>query len=210
MTLGGLALAVGILVDDATVAIENINCAPRDRARSSSRRFSTAPGRSRSRRSSRRSASASCSCRCSSSPASARYLFVPMAEAVVFAMLASYVLSRTLVPTMAKYLLQAHGEHTHRSVGSNPRAVSARSTRLRAARGYRGLLERCVDRRADLRAPCSSAAASHRCCWSAGSARTSFRRSTAASSSCTCARRPARASRRRRPSATASRPRSAR
>src|SRR5437868_7060883 len=41
----------------------------------------------------------------------ARYLFVPMAEAVVFAMLASYVLSRTLVPTMAKYLLHAHEEH---------------------------------------------------------------------------------------------------
>ena len=38
----------------------------------------------------------------------ARYLFVPLAEAVVFAMLASYVLSRTLVPTLAKYLLQAH------------------------------------------------------------------------------------------------------
>ena len=40
----------------------------------------------------------------------ARYLFVPMAEAVVFAMLASYLLSRTLVPTMAKYLLKEHDD----------------------------------------------------------------------------------------------------
>ncbi len=69
MTLGGLALAVGILVDDATVAIENINRIS-SQARSSSRRFSTARSRSRCPRSSRRCASASCSCRCSSSPAS--------------------------------------------------------------------------------------------------------------------------------------------
>ncbi len=41
----------------------------------------------------------------------ARYLFVPLAEAVVFAMLASYVLSRTLVPTLAMYLLKVHGHH---------------------------------------------------------------------------------------------------
>ncbi len=40
----------------------------------------------------------------------ARYLFVPLAEAVVFAMLASYLLSRTVVPTMAKYLLHEHDE----------------------------------------------------------------------------------------------------
>ena len=65
MTLGGLALAVGILVDDATVAIENIN--PHlEEGKDSSRRFSTARSRSPFRRSSPRSASASCSCRCSS------------------------------------------------------------------------------------------------------------------------------------------------
>ncbi|HZY74611.1 MAG TPA: efflux RND transporter permease subunit, partial [Edaphobacter sp.] len=46
----------------------------------------------------------------------ARYLFVPLAEAVVFAMLASYMLSRTLIPTMAKYLLQAHRTDTEKSV----------------------------------------------------------------------------------------------
>jgi len=52
----------------------------------------------------------------------ARYLFVPMAEAVVFAMLASYLLSRTVVPTMAKYLLQEHddAQEMKRQVSRNP------------------------------------------------------------------------------------------
>src|SRR5206468_806184 len=50
----------------------------------------------------------------------ARYLFVPMAEAVVFAMLASYALSRTLVPTMAKYLLRAHEDVHGASSSRNP------------------------------------------------------------------------------------------
>jgi multidrug efflux pump subunit AcrB len=68
MTLGGLALAVGILVDDATVEIENIN-RNLEKARRSSRPFSTAPRRSPFRLSSRRCRSASSSCRCSSSPA---------------------------------------------------------------------------------------------------------------------------------------------
>ncbi len=51
----------------------------------------------------------------------ARYLFVPLAEAVVFAMLASYVLSRTLVPTLAMYLLKVHGHHA-----SEPQIVEPR------------------------------------------------------------------------------------
>ena len=79
----------------------------------------------------------------------ARYLFVPMAEAVVFAMLASYVLSRTLVPTMAKYLL--HGARARRrrrapSAATRSCASSARSTRGSCGMrdGYRALLERCV------------------------------------------------------------------
>src|SRR6201999_627278 len=75
----------------------------------------------------------------------ARYLFVPLAEAVVFAMLASYVLSRTLVPTLAMYLLKEHDEHGHAS-----RNIFARFQRgfegvfekLRVA--YRGLLTRLV------------------------------------------------------------------
>jgi multidrug efflux pump subunit AcrB len=80
----------------------------------------------------------------------ARYLFVPMAEAVVFAMLASYVLSRTLVPTMAKHLLKAHQEHGH-GTSTNPFARAQRtldSGFVRLRDGYRALLARCLTRRA--------------------------------------------------------------
>ena len=80
----------------------------------------------------------------------ARYLFVPMAEAVVFAMLASYLLSRTLVPTMAKYLLQEHDDA--QTAGSAPAAIlsfgssSRSSPALRTfARSYLRLLTLCVD-----------------------------------------------------------------
>src|SRR6195256_667310 len=110
MTLGGLALAVGILVDDATVAIENINWhleqgKPLVPAILDGADQIAIP------------AFVSTLCICIVFvpmfflSGVARYLFVPMAEAVVFAMLASYVLSRTLVPTMAKYLLKAHVSH---------------------------------------------------------------------------------------------------
>ncbi len=80
----------------------------------------------------------------------ARYLFVPMAEAVVFAMLASYLLSRTLVPTMAKYLLQEHddAEMNRKRASRNPLvrgqlAFEAGFERMRHA--YLGLLTVCVD-----------------------------------------------------------------
>jgi multidrug efflux pump subunit AcrB len=104
MTLGGLALAVGILVDDATVALENIDRnlamgkAPRQAILDGSEQVSIP-------------ALVSTLCICIVFvpmfflTGVARYLFVPLAEAVIFAMLASYVLSRTLVPTMAWYLL---------------------------------------------------------------------------------------------------------
>src|SRR5204863_322232 len=73
----------------------------------------------------------------------ARYLFVPMAEAVVFAMLASYVLSRTLVPTMAKYLLKAH-EDAHAGRASRNPLVRAQQALdrgfMRLRDGYRGKL----------------------------------------------------------------------
>jgi multidrug efflux pump subunit AcrB len=108
MTLGGLALAVGILVDDATVTIENINwhlergktieAAILDGAEQI-----VAP------------AFVSLLCICIAFlpmfflPGVSGFLFAPMAEAVVFAMIASFILSRTLVPTMANYLLAEHG-----------------------------------------------------------------------------------------------------
>lgn len=106
MTLGGLALAVGILVDDATVAIENINWnleqgKPVKQAILDGSEQISVP------------ALVSTLCICIVFvpmfylTGVARYLFIPMAEAVIFAMLASYLLSRTLVPTMAHYLLHS-------------------------------------------------------------------------------------------------------
>ena len=55
----------------------------------------------------------------------ARYLFVPLAEAVVFAMLASYLLSRTVVPTMAKYLLHEHDDAAGRAEADQPQSICA-------------------------------------------------------------------------------------
>ena len=119
MTLGGLALAVGILVDDATVAIENISQhiergRPLDDAILDGAQQIAIP-----------TFVSTLSICIVFVPmflltGVARYLFVPMAEAVVFAMLASYVFSRTLVPTLAKYLLQAHHEHESRRSSRNP------------------------------------------------------------------------------------------
>jgi multidrug efflux pump subunit AcrB len=137
MTLGGLALAVGILVDDATVAIENINAHLEDGKE-------LEPAIIDGAQQIAIPAFVSTLCICIVFvpmfflTGVARYLFVPMAEAVVFAMLASYVLSRTLVPTMAKYLLKAHAGHKQ---GWFDRLFA----RIRG--GYRGLLEYAVDRR---------------------------------------------------------------
>jgi multidrug efflux pump subunit AcrB len=104
MTLGGLALAVGILVDDATVTVENMNSHLEqgkeiEEAIMDGARQIVLP------------ATVSLLCICIvfipmfSLDGVSGYLFRPMAEAVVFALIASYVLSRTLVPTLARYLL---------------------------------------------------------------------------------------------------------
>ncbi|MGA2278229.1 MAG: efflux RND transporter permease subunit, partial [Terracidiphilus sp.] len=109
MTLGGFALAVGILVDDATVAIENIN---RNLEAGKELEQSILDGSAQIAVPALVSTLAICIVFVPMFFLSgvARYLFVPMAEAVVFAMLASYLLSRTLVPTMAKYLLKEHDD----------------------------------------------------------------------------------------------------
>jgi multidrug efflux pump subunit AcrB len=112
MTLGGLALAVGILVDDATVTIENIHCQmatgkPNIQAILDGAREIALP------------AFVSTLCICIVFVPMffltrvARYLFVPLAEAVVFAMLASYVLSRTLIPTLVMWFYRnaEHNDH---------------------------------------------------------------------------------------------------
>jgi multidrug efflux pump subunit AcrB len=147
MTLGGLALAVGILVDDATVTIENMERyfeeghAQRDAILQGASQIAVP-------------ALVSTLCICivflpmfmlSGVP---HYLFVPLAEAVVFAMLASYVLSRTLVPTLAMYLLKTKEEHAGRS--RNPLVQFQRAferTFERVRNGYRGLLTVFVHRR---------------------------------------------------------------
>jgi CzcA family heavy metal efflux pump len=152
MTLGGLALAVGILVDDATVTIENINYhleqgKPVEQSIMDGANQIVTP------------AFVSLLCICIVFvpmfflTGVARFLFVPMAEAVMFAMVWSFILSRTLVPTMAKYLLQPH---VHHAEGEGPppsrnplirfqRAFEARFERIRS--GYRDLLSMALGRR---------------------------------------------------------------
>ena len=107
MTLGGLALAVGILVDDATVTVENIYRNLHDWASRSRRRSSTGRRRSRCRRSSRRLSICVVFVSVVFLTGPAKFLFTPLALAVVFAMLASYLLSRTLVPVMTYMLLRS-------------------------------------------------------------------------------------------------------
>ncbi len=110
MTLGGLALAVGILVDDATVEIENIN---RNLEEGKQIEQAILDGASQIAVPAFVSTISICIVFVPMFflGGVARYLFVPLAEAVVFAMLASYFLSRTVVPSMAVYLLKEHDEH---------------------------------------------------------------------------------------------------
>lgn len=107
MTLGGLALAVGILVDDATVEIENIN---RNLAQGKEVEHAILDGAQQIAIPAFVSTLSICIVFVPMFFLSgvAKFLFVPLAEAVTFAMLASYLLSRTLVPTMAKYLIRGH------------------------------------------------------------------------------------------------------
>jgi multidrug efflux pump subunit AcrB len=160
MTLGGLALAVGILVDDATVTIENINwhleqgkdvrSAILDGAQQI-----VAP------------AFVALLCICISFvpmfmlKGLAGYLFAPMAEAVMFAMIASFVLSRTLVPTLAMYLLKPHSaeqlayEHAAQHGGGtratgSPLVEFQRSFETgfnKVRESYKGLLDLALARR---------------------------------------------------------------
>ena len=119
MTLGGLALAVGILVDDATVTIENI-----ERYIEEGHELHEAILEGAAQISVPALVSTLSICIVFLPmfflAGVARFLFVPLAEAVVFAMLASYLLSRTLVPTLAMYLLKVHDHHATPS--SNPLA----------------------------------------------------------------------------------------
>ena len=135
MTLGGMALAVGILVDDATVAIENIN---RNLEAGKELEQSILDGSAQIAVPALVSTLAICIVFVPMFflGGVARYLFVPMAEAVVFAMLASYFLSRTLVPTMAKYLLKEHDD------AESQRKRSSRNPFIRFQQGFESGFER--------------------------------------------------------------------
>jgi multidrug efflux pump subunit AcrB len=152
MTLGGLALAVGILVDDATVEIENIN---RNFEMGKEIEQAILDGAAQIAVPAFVSTLSICIVFVPMFflTGVARYLFVPLAEAVSFAMLASYILSRTIVPTLAKYLLKGH--HHHDAVAHvkrrNPfvwfqQTFEHAFERTRLA--YRAVLERCIRHRA--------------------------------------------------------------
>jgi multidrug efflux pump subunit AcrB len=151
MTLGGLALAVGILVDEATVTIENINWHLEQ-----GKAVETAIMDGANQIVVPAFVSLLCICIVFVPmfllTGVARFLFVPMAEAVMFAMLWSFILSRTLVPTMAKYLLHRHVDHPDGPPATrNPLVLFQRSfeagfERLRAS--YRDLLRLAMQGRA--------------------------------------------------------------
>jgi multidrug efflux pump subunit AcrB len=148
MTLGGLALAVGILVDDGTVTIENINYhleqgKPIETAILDGAQQIVIP------------AFVTLLCLCIvfvpmfQLGGVAGYLFRPMAEAVVFALIGSFILSRTLVPTMANYLMRAahggHGEPDH-TMASAPPAARSPNPLQRFQTGFERRFERIRER----------------------------------------------------------------
>jgi multidrug efflux pump subunit AcrB len=150
MTLGGLALAVGILVDDATVMIENI-----DAHLATGLELKQAIIEAANQIVIPTFVSTLCICivwlPLFQLSGVAGYLFLPLAEAIIFAMLASFILSRTLVPTLAAYLLAAQVEA--RKAGGEPKGVFGRfqaSFERRFDRfrdGYKELLVKAVARR---------------------------------------------------------------
>lgn len=147
MTLGGLALAVGILVDDATVEIENIE---RNLAQGKEMKQAILDGAAQIAV----PAFVSTLCICIVFvpmfflTGVAKFLFVPLAEAVVFAMLASYFLSRTLIPTLVMYIMRGH---EHRAAGPKTfmgrfqRGFEKNFDKFRA--GYYQLLETTIAHR---------------------------------------------------------------
>ena len=147
MTLGGLALAVGILVDDATVMIENIDAHLK-------RGLELEPAIITAANQIVVPTFVSTLCICVvwlplfQLSGVAGYLFLPLAEAIVFAMIASFILSRTLVPTMAAYLLRGQVSKTAGKQGPFSRFQQRFEARFKALReGYRRLLERLVAQR---------------------------------------------------------------
>src|ERR1700740_71140 len=150
-TLGGLALAVGILVDDATVEVENIN---RNREAEPDKDMDEVVLDSAAQIATPAFVATLSICIVFAPmfmlSGVARYLFLPLAEAVVFAMLASYLLSRTIVPTMAKYLLRSDKPGSGDAPVRNPFVQIQKRFETafeRFRHRYRGLLERALHHR---------------------------------------------------------------
>ena len=148
MTLGGLALAVGILVDDATVEIENIN---RNIDQGKEIVQAILDGASQIAVPALVSTLSICIVFVPMFflAGVARYLFVPLAEAVSFAMLASYILSRTIVPTMARYLLSDNTLLAEGNPQKKPHIFSRMQQKFEHGfeglrDRYHGVLEICV------------------------------------------------------------------
>jgi CzcA family heavy metal efflux pump len=148
MTLGGLALAVGILVDDATVEIENIE---RNLAMGKEMRQAILDGAQQIAVPAFVSTLSICIVFVPMFflTGVAKFLFVPLAEAVSFAMLASYLLSRTLIPTLVMYIMRGH-EHRAEApksyLGRFQRGFERKFEDFR--RGYEQLLETTLEHRA--------------------------------------------------------------
>lgn len=149
MTLGGLALAVGILVDNATVTIENV-----ERHLEEGKGLKDAILDGSEQIGAPLLVSTLCICVVFLPMfflgGVARYLFVPLAEAVVFSMIASFIVSRSLVATLAMYLLKAKHEHDHGAPSRNPlvrfqRGFERAFEQLRQR--YQALLTALVNRR---------------------------------------------------------------
>ena len=159
MTLGGLALAVGILVDDATVMIENINTHLEMAAKGGGQvDLKTAIIDASNQIVVPTFVSTTCICivwvPLFQLGGVAGYLFLPLAEAVIFAMIASFILSRTLTPTLADYLLRGQVAALQGKEQEAPSGIFSRFARgfevrfERFRETYRGLLVRLVPRRA--------------------------------------------------------------
>jgi multidrug efflux pump subunit AcrB len=144
MTLGGLALSVGILVDDATVTIENINY---HLEQGSDVEPAILEGAHQIALPALVSTLSICIVFVPMFQLAgiAKYLFIPLAEAVVFAMLASYILSRTLIPTLAKYWLKRKDEHKPQKSGLARFQERFERGFERMRHGYRNLLGMAID-----------------------------------------------------------------
>ncbi len=147
MTLGGLALAVGILVDDATVEIENIE---RNLAMGKEMKKAILDGAQQVAVPAFVSTLSICIVFVPMFflAGVAKFLFVPLAEAVSFAMLASYLLSRTLIPTMVMFIMRGHEHRVAEPksfLGKSQRGFERWFERFRG--GYRQLLETTLEHR---------------------------------------------------------------